>query len=436
MSVEQFIEQGSTYADCLQKIRLKYGERAKVMNYRTVRIGGIFGGLFSRDGVEVTGYISSDLRYAAGAYGISSARQSSQMAAQPNVTSQTSQIDVPNQPLDFEEEKKKLLATAAASTKQPDPTMQKLLNEIKTLTEKIDAHPFRGPQEEHPTLGRLEEVFYQNDFSPAYTKAMLDRVRKEFSLDALEDYDAVQDRVVEWIGETVRIHTESFNSRPSLPRRGPRIMVLVGPTGVGKTTTIAKLAAAYGVDGWGGAPLRVVMITIDGYRIAAKEQLEKYGQIMEIPVSYVNTNDELRKTIAFYQNDVDLILVDTIGKSPRDTVKLAEMKQFLDVCGTSAEVHLALAATTKYSDMREILRQFAPFNYQSVVITKLDETVRVGNVISALFSDGKEAVYITDGQPVDKHIHRASVVRFLINLEGFRIDRDKIEQKFPPFGEK
>jgi flagellar biosynthesis protein FlhF len=178
------------------------------------------------------------------------------------------------------------------------------------------------------------------------------------------------------------------------------------------------------------------MITIDGYRIAAKEQLEKYGQIMEIPVSYVNTNDELRKTIAFYQDGADLILVDTIGKSPRDAVKLAEMKQFLEVCGPAAEVHLAMAASTKYSDIREILRQFAPFNYQSVVITKLDETIRVGNVISALFADGKEAAYITDGQPVDKHIHRASVVRFLINLEGFRIDRDKIEQKFPPSGEK
>jgi flagellar biosynthesis protein FlhF len=336
--------------------------------------------------------------------------------------------------LDFEEEKKKLLA-ATVSAKQPDITLQKLLNEVKTLTEKINAnmHP-RSPEEEHPALQRLEELFYQNDFSPGYTKTMLNRMRKEFSLDALEDYDAVQDKVVAWIGETLRIYAGPPVVVQALPRRKPRILALVGPTGVGKTTTIAKMAAAFGVDGWGRPPLKVVMITIDGYRIAAREQLEKYGSIMEIPVSYVSDEQEFRKTIAFYQDDADLILVDTIGKNPRDAVELGKMKQFLDVCGSSAEVYLAIAASTKYSDIREILRQFAPFNYRSVVITKLDETIRVGNVISALFTDGKEVSYITDGQPVDKHIHRASVVRFLINLEGFRINREEIEAMFPPTG--
>jgi flagellar biosynthesis protein FlhF len=77
------------------------------------------------------------------------------------------------------------------------------------------------------------------------------------------------------------------------------------------------------------------------------------------------------------------------------------------------------------------LRQFAPFNYQAVTITKLDETMRVGNVISALFADGKPVSYITDGQGVEKNIHRASVVRLLINLEGFLINREAIEERFP-----
>ncbi|AEF84130.1 flagellar biosynthesis protein FlhF (Flagella-associated GTP-bindingprotein) [Treponema primitia ZAS-2] len=429
MSVEQFIEQGASYSECLQKVRLKYGERAKVMNYRTIRMGG-FLGLFTREGVEMTGYISTDIRYATmGGYGASSSGLA-QGARQPGQTSLTShniptaqngQTGLANQTLDFEEEKKKILA----ANNKTDPTLQKLLNEVKTLSEKLDAN-VRPQGEEHPTLGRLEEIFYQNDFSPGYTKAMLERVRKEFSLEDLGNYDVVQDKVVEWIGETIKIHNTTQSRRKS------RILVLVGPTGVGKTTTIAKLAAAYGIDGWGRPPLAVRMITIDGYRIAAKEQLEIYGDIMGIPVSYVNTTDELRKTLAFYENGADLILVDTIGKSPRDAVKLGEMKQFLEVCGSSAEVHLALAASTKYSDIKEIIRQFAPFNFQSVVITKLDETVRVGNVISALEAEGKPVAYITDGQPVDKHIHRASVVRFLINLEGFRINREEIEQRFPP----
>jgi flagellar biosynthesis protein FlhF len=423
--VEQFVEQGSTYDECLERVRKKWGDRAKVMNYRTVRIGGIFGGLFSREGVEITGYIGSDLRYAAGVFSGASAVRPG--GAPPGPAAQAA---LSGQMLDFEEEKRKILAAAPLAAKQPDPVLQKLVNEVKTLTEKIEA-TVRPQGEEHPTLGRLEELFNQNDFSPAYTRLMLERVRKECSLEDLEDFDRVQKRVVEWIGETIRIYPDKPEAPRGGSRRSPRILILVGPTGVGKTTTIAKLAAAYGVRDWGKTPFRVVMITIDGYRIAAVEQLEKYGDIMKIPVAFVHNDQELRKTIAFYQEDVELILVDTIGKSPRDAVELGKMKQILDACGSAAETHLAVSAGVKFSDIREILRQFAPFNYQAVAITKLDETMRAGNVISALFADGKPVSFITDGQGVEKNIHRASVVRLLINLEGFLIDREAIEERFP-----
>jgi flagellar biosynthesis protein FlhF len=419
--MEEFVVQGRTYDDCVEKARLKYGDRAKVVNYRAIRIGG-FGGFFSREGVEITGYIASDIRYAAAVRQNGTASLSARAAQSPQ----------PAQMLDFEEEKRKILATAPVQAKQPDPALQKLFNEMKTLAEKIDESMLRAPRgEEHPALSRMEELFAQNDFSPAYTRLMLDRARKELSLDDLEDFDAVQEKVVEWIGETIRIYPDPPVAVRAAPRRGPRILVLVGPTGVGKTTTIAKLAAAYGVKGWGAEPLRVVMITIDGYRIAARDQLEKYGDIMKIPVTFVSDEKELRKTIAFYQNDVDLILVDTTGKSPRDAAELGKMKQFLDGCGSSAETHLAITAGAKYSDIREIFRQFAPFNYQAVTVTKLDETIRVGNVISALFADGKPVSYITDGQGVEKNIHRAGVVRLLINLEGFLINREAIENRFP-----
>jgi flagellar biosynthesis protein FlhF len=423
--VEQFVEQGASYDECLEKVRRKWGDRAKVMNYRTVRIGGIFGGLFSREGVEITGYIASDFRYAAGVAGGASLVRQGGSVSQPSGPAALS-----GQMLDFREEKRKILAAASVQPKQPDPMLQKLFNEMKTLTEKIDAAA-RPQGEEHPVLDRLEELFSQNDFSPAYTRVMLERARKEFSLDELENFDMVQERVIGWIGETIRIYPDKTEAPRSAPRQGPRILILAGPTGVGKTTTIAKLAAAYGVRDWGKAPLRVVMITIDGYRIAAMEQLEKYGDIMKIPVAFVHNSQELQKTIAFYQNDVDLILVDTIGKSPRDAVELGKMKQLLEACGSAAETHLAISSGVKFSDIREILRQFAPFNYQAVVVTKLDETMRVGNVISALFADGKPISYITDGQGVEKNIHRASVVRLLISLEGFTINREIIEARFP-----
>lgn len=150
---------------------------------------------------------------------------------------------------------------------------------------------------------------------------------------------------------------------------------------------------------------------------------------MGIPVASVETYQDLKKKLAMFQ-EADLILVDTIGKSPKDYMKLAEMRELLDGCGSTAETHLAVSATTKTSDIYEVLGQFEPFKYRSVVLTKLDETMRVGNVISVLYEKKKPLSYITDGQIVPQDIERATVSRMLMNLEGFIIDRARIQSKF------
>jgi flagellar biosynthesis protein FlhF len=102
----------------------------------------------------------------------------------------------------------------------------------------------------------------------------------------------------------------------------------------------------------------------------------------------------------------------------------------LAACGSKAETHLALSATTKASDMVQIMRQFEPFDYKAVVITKLDETNRIGNAISALAERGKPISYVTNGQSVPQNIERARVTRFLMNLEGFRVDRPRLEARY------
>ncbi len=390
--MEYFTEQAQTHSECLRKIRMKYGDGARVLMQRSVRVGGVFG-FFTKEAVELSGVVGADATRNAAA----------------------------KKPTDLEEEKKKFISGLKA-----DPTLQLLVNEVRGLKESISAGAAAAPRgEDHGTISRVRELLNLNDFSAAYIRSVEERMKKEFSLEQLNDFDAVQDTVIDWIGESIRVYKdEGFQARP-------RVMVLVGPTGVGKTTTIAKLAAAYGIGGAGSRPLNVRMITIDNYRIAAKQQIEIYGHIMGIPVSCVENFEDLRKTIALYSQDVDLILVDTIGKSPRDYMKLAEMKELLSACGNGADVHLAVSATTKSSDMREALQQFEPFNYRSVVVTKLDETVRIGNVVSALVEKGKSVSYVTDGQRVPQDISRASVVRFLLNLEGFRIDRRRVDERFP-----
>jgi flagellar biosynthesis protein FlhF len=426
--MKYFTEQALTYSECLENIRTKYGMRAKILNHKTIRMGG-FLGFFSKDGVEITGYISNGLggKNINAVMGISGPDISSSAGS----TGVTGSLSLPQSPPvtparkvpDFEEEKKKVIA--AANRDNRGPTLQEILDGVKILTEKIDANAASSQGEEHPSLGRIREVLDLNDFSPAFSGRILDRMKKECSLDELGDYDTLQDKVLEWIGEGITLYREEKTRRP------PRIMVLVGPTGVGKTTTIAKLAAIFGIGNSEAPPFSVRLITIDAFRIGARQQIEAYGNIMGLPVSYVEDHRDLKKTIALYAEGVDLILIDTIGKSPRDAMKLGEMKQLLDACGSRAEVHLALAATTKSSDLKEILRQFEPFNYRSVIITKLDETIRVGNVISVLADMGKSLSYITTGQKVPQDIKKATVVHFLTNLEGFRVNRAKIEKRFP-----
>ena len=147
------------------------------------------------------------------------------------------------------------------------------------------------------------------------------------------------------------------------------------------------------------------------------DQAEQLREIMGIPVACVESYKELEQKINLFQ-DADLILVDTIGKSPKDYMKLAEMREMLDACGTNSEVYLAMSATTKISDVKEILRQFEPFNYKSIILTKLDETMRIGNIISVLSENNKSLTYLTDGQVVPQDIEEVTSKRLMRTVEG------------------
>ncbi len=389
--MEYFVEQATSHQEAEHKVRAKYGDRARIMHHKTIRMGG-FLGLFSREGVEVTGYFANEpVR-----------RESTR------------------RPQAFEEEKKKILGTVKS-----EKSFDLLLEEMKSLKEQIGTLqvPQRQveQQSDHSTIDALRELLEHNEFTTSYIDATLRRVRAEFSMDELEDLEAVKQRVLDWIGESIRLHRPKARFRPE-------VFILVGPTGVGKTTTIAKLAAIHG-PGENGGKKDVRIITIDNYRIGAKEQIETYGSIMDIPVTCVESAQEMKKQIALYDG-VDLVFVDTIGKSPREFTKLGEMNELLRGIGGKGHFHLAVSATTKTTDMEEIFRQFEPFGYESVVITKVDETNRLGNVISLLAERQKPISYLTNGQRVPQDIAPATVERLLMSLEGFQIDRERVAERF------
>ena len=430
--METFVEQGVSRRDCLGRIVAKYGERVVIARERKIRRGGIFG-LFTREGVELEFYIPPVLGKFSGRQpyqgGVS---QYYTVPAAPAADLNPVSVE-PRQeaPLSFEEEKKKFMAMTGKDPLQFTAvnSQQKILDELREIKDKIDSTSVK--KEDHPSLVRAAALLRLNDFSETYINSMLEKARGELALETLDNFDEVQERLLEWIGDTIRIYRDTDASQRSLFGLQGRILTLVGPTGVGKTTTIAKLAAIYGIGMAGKPPLSVRIISIDAFRIGARAQIESYGNLMGIPVSYIDNSRDLKKEISLFQEEADLILIDTIGKSPKDSGSLGEMKEFLNVCPGRTEVHLVLSASTKTSDISEILRQFEPFNYRSVVLSKLDETKHAGNIISALSEKGKPVSYICDGQKVPSDIKKASVVRFLINLEEFKVNRDKIDKRFP-----
>jgi len=190
---------------------------------------------------------------------------------------------------------------------------------------------------------------------------------------------------------------------------GKRVVVFVGPTGVGKTTSLVKLAAWLALE----KRKRVVMMTLDGYRIGAVEQLRTYAGLMGIPFRFVKRVPELGKAIA-EDSQRDYILIDTTGRGPREMDAMADLAAFLRE-SDQMERHLVLSATTKNSDLDVLVDRFEICQPDHLLFTKLDESIALGPILNQLVSSRKSLSYYTDGQRVPEDLHTAAGER-LINL--------------------
>lgn len=280
--------------------------------------------------------------------------------------------------------------------------------------------------ETHKSISRIEELLDRNEFSLKYINYIKDKIKKSFSLEELEDFDIVQRKVVDWIGE-------SINVAPEQVFRKPYVGIIVGPTGVGKTTTLVKLAVQYILKNKEqGRKVDICFITIDSMRVGAFEQLARFGDLLNITVKKAEKAEDVKFIYEEVKSAVDAIFIDTSGYSPNDAEHLGAMKMTLSVQGMNPDVYLAVCASTKARDIENIMRNYEPFGYKSVIITKCDESEQYGNIISVLFDSHKSVSYITNGQQIaqGKCIKRAEVVDFLVRLEDFQVDRIHIEDKF------
>jgi flagellar biosynthesis protein FlhF len=259
------------------------------------------------------------------------------------------------------------------------------------------------------SLFHLFTDLIEADVQEELARELLERVRREMPQRDLLDTVLVKAHLARTIEDEIRI----AGPIRAMPGRR-RIVALVGPTGVGKTTTIAKLAANFRLK----EKRKVGLITVDTYRIAAVEQLRTYADIIDLPMAIVSTPREMREAVT-RMSDLELVLMDTAGRSPRDEVKIQELRTML-IEAQADEVHLVLSAVGSASGLRRTAEQFASAGTTALLLTKLDEAAGLGNVLPLLRSSKLALSYVTDGQNVPDDIEPADqrrLARMVLGME-------------------
>lgn len=278
------------------------------------------------------------------------------------------------------------------------------LDELHALANQLRERSQQTPTRHLPdTMFQVYTDMIESDIEESIAQELIERLRNEPIAEA-HSPQVVKAALVQLMDDEVS------TTGPIEAAAGQgKVVALVGPTGVGKTTTIAKLAANYRLR----ENKRVGLITVDTYRIAAVEQLRTYADIIDLPMEIVSTPREMREAIA-RMSDLDLILMDTAGRSPRDEVKIQELKSMLTEAEPD-EVHLVLSAVGGARSLASTAERFACVGTTSLLVTKLDEATTLGNLLSVTRCCGLPISYLTDGQNVPDDI-RVAQSRELVEM--------------------
>ncbi len=287
-------------------------------------------------------------------------------------------------------------------------TVTDLKSMMATLVGQLEMTP-RTPQQFPTLLQRVYDKLLALDVDASIARGLVVYLQREQP--HLKTYDELCDALELPVAGLLGV------SGPIVTATGERkIVALIGPTGVGKTTTIAKLAANFALS----RNIDMALLTIDTYRVAAIEQLKTYGDIIGLPVEVVLTPQSLKEALKLHL-DKGLILIDTAGRSPYNRLHINELRSFLDV-EPRVETHLVLSASTRLADLKQIVKNFASTGVDRLIFSKTDETDIVGGVISIAHETGLPVSYVTTGQSVPDDIMVAegqSLSRMLVQqLKG------------------
>jgi flagellar biosynthesis protein FlhF len=415
MRVKRYIV--DSMPDALQKIKSDLGKDAVILNTKEIRSGG-FLGLFSKKKIEVIA--ATDTAAAAPASAKLTAPIERKQPVSAGLNTNTSQAaktaysrpaGLPTPIQNPDESRETLAFPEVPDVLIPNPVLPVktqpasavvvkerediLMDELKQMKEFMHKLSVQGSQQTiDPALLILKERLTEQEIEPTLVEDILFTISQEaqesgISITETSALESARKQLMGLftVGESRAMQTDT------------RIAHFVGPTGVGKTTTIAKLAAEQVLK----YHRKVGFITSDTYRIAAVEQLKTYGTILNVPLEVVFSPQDLSK--AFEQlKDRDIIFMDTAGRNFRNEMYVSELNTLLQYGGKS-ETYLVLSLTTKYKDMKAITENFSKFKLDKVLFTKMDETDSYGAVVNLVHDFKLQLSYIANGQSVPDDIN-------------------------------
>ncbi len=402
MIIRKFI--GKTENEALEAAKKELGEGVVIMNVKDVKRKGLFA-LFGSNKVEVTVALEEENVQTA-------AREvtpKSQNVEKATVSAVESLLTQSSQSIDTENLEKKLDSLQALLENQ----LRKNEEEKKVVkSPESTGEQYLTPDNEENDNNKSEEAedkesLEQDKFIRLLYNTMLDNeVDEKYANQILEDIDKNKkpnmpfDYILANIYQRMILKFgKSTGITPA--EKGPKVVMFIGPTGVGKTTTIAKIASKCSME----ENKKIALLTTDTYRIAAAEQLKTYANILEVPFRVIYTEEEFGKAI-FEFHDCDYIFVDTTGHSHHNDEQVQKVSSLVEAIKDKAEYQtfLVLSVTTKYRDLLKITEKYRAITDYQLIFTKLDETNALGNLLNIKLHTDTPIAYVASGQNVPEDI--------------------------------
>lgn len=390
MIIKKF--QANTETEAIMLAKEELGKDAIVMNIKTIAPKGIYK-LFRKPVVEITAAVDENITYK------NEKPKPAVMFPQPR------KPILPDIIYDDENENRFTGKTGSNSGTEPS-AIEVKLNNLQSLLEKQMIEKEKSAQEKTDTkitesnknLACIQLIYNQlisNEVDEKYANQIITEIEGNLKKDSSMDniLASIYQKIILKLGQPKMIE---------LTGKSPKFVFFIGPTGVGKTTTIAKIASKFKVN----EKAKVAFLTADTYRIAAVEQLRTYANILGIPLKVIYTEDEMKSAKEEF-SDFDIVFVDTAGRSHRSKEQRDDIEVLINtIPEEEREVYLVLSATTKYRDLIKITEAYSEIINYKLIFTKLDETSTIGNLFNIRMLTEAPLSYATFGQNVPDDISR------------------------------